>query len=418
MSRFAALVLGGLAVAAMAAGCAGTSLQTRAKPTLRGDRLLMDRAAVSEFKGSGEWWAARYSLHASDRALFTPCTAPKDSLYAVAITFPNSVLFLDRDGAQRNFLVTPTVEEKLMWTSEDGRVLCSYVSPRSKAATVDARIGTWKGRRLLSLDGFPAGEFFLGSSGGFVHLTSGIPSRDAPPDSPVRLALTFRDYEKKVLGRDSTGVLVVPRSWRASHSPDARVFAFAASWIVERGANDSLLAFEAPSGRRLWSRPLGGASERVRVGPRGDRIVVATALDDSTRRILVIDRKGQAVSETEVHAGAAEDIVFSCDGKLALIVGRGFRALVETGPGRFVYAVADPSAQLRKGSLSNTGQAFTVNARSEDPEHPVEAVLYGPDGALSWRTPCDASVPATDVWIEPDGKRLLLRVFNTLEVYD
>ncbi len=406
-------------LAAAAAGCGGAALKARAaKPALRGDRLLMDLAAVSEFKGSGDWWAARYSFSASDRALFTPCAAPKESLYAAAITFPNSVLFLDRDGAQRNFLVTPTVDEKLMWASEDGRVLCSFAGYRGKAPTVDARIGTWRGKRLLTLNGFPAGEFFLGSTGGFAHLTTRRTGLDAPADGPLLASLTFRDYSGRVLGRDSTAVPVTVRSWRASHSPDARAFAFAASWHVEKGADDSLLFFEAPGGRRLWSSSLGGSPERVRVGPRGERIVIVVALDDSTRRISVLDGDGVALGETEVHAGPAEDIALSCDGKLAFVAGRGFRALVRLESGMFVYAVADPAAQLRKASLSNSGEAVAVNARPVDPEKLVEAVLYGPDGQLFWRTPCDGTIPSTDVWIEPEGGRILLRVFNTLEIYD
>jgi hypothetical protein len=378
--------------------------------------------AIRAFKGGTNWWAARYAREAADRSLFSPCAAPEDSLFTVAITYPNCAVFLDESGTQRAFLATHSTDERMMWTSEDGRVLCTY-GPGSKGSpsTVDLRIGTWRGRQLLSLDGFRAGDFFLGSSGGFVHLTSRSADRDRIEGAPrnVLTALTFYDYGGRVLGRDSTGVALEDRSWRASHSPDGRHFALAGSWVVAEGTGDSLALFDARSGRRLWSRPLGGRPERVRLTPDAKRLVLVAALDDSTHRISVLaGEDGRALVEQEVRGGATEDLVLSCDGKLAFVAGLGYRALVDARGGRILYALTDPTSQLRKASLSNTGEAIAVNVRPEITDRQLEVVLYLSDGRPFWSTPSEASAPGTDVWISPDGRRLFLRALSTLEIYE
>jgi hypothetical protein len=414
-ARFAAV----FALSALLAACGASGLKARAaKPEFVGDRLLMDRQVANALRHSGAWWTARYQTSSSDRALFSPCAPPKDSLYAFVVMFANSALYLDRDGAQRRFLVTSSAKEKLMWASQDGRVLCTYLDYAGGSPTVQARIGTWQGRKLLDFDSVPTGEFFLGDTGGFVHLTATPVSAAKPEGGPVRLALAFMDYGGKVLGIDSTAAPVVPRSWRASHSPEADAFAIAASWSTAHGADDSLICFRAPQGRRLWSRSLDGKPERLCVGRNGQRLVVSVALDDSTRRVSVFDGKGRTLVEKTMHGGPTEDIALSCNGRLAFIAGEGYRALARLDAGEFAYALADSSLRLRKASVSNTGQAFAVYGPTGNPDKPVEALLFNPAGAVFWRTTSDSSVPATDVWISPDGARLFLRVYNTLERYE
>jgi hypothetical protein len=406
------------ALALALAACAGPALRTRAlKPTLRGDRQLIDVAAIREFASGGSGWTARYAQKDAERALFCTCAEPRDSLYTVAVTFPNSAIYLDETGRQVSFMVTPTKADRLMWTSEDGRVLGSIDRSGATETTQDVRLQLWNGGKLAALNGFPKGDLFLGSREGFVLLEPRLPSDPAMRDAGARDAvLTFHDYKGRALGKASLPGPVVDRSWRASHSPEGRHVAFAAQRAAA-GAPDSLHFYDTVRAVRLWSASFRGIPERVRVGPRGERVVLVTALDDSTRRIALHDGKGRLLAGHEVRGGAAEDVVFSCSGGFAFACGRGFRVLLRARTGEAVYTIAEPEVRVTKASLSDGGEVFAVTCCAPSDDKPVETVLYGPDGQRFWSTPSGASIPGTDAWISPRGDLLFVRAHNVLEIY-